>query len=702
MSFIFKKPPLFITLLSLCSCPAIANEILPTVEVEATNNAQNGQVQSNASELLQQQASGNTLGDYLQEHASVESASYGPAVGRPVVRGMSGYRVKILQNDTEINDLSAMSQDHAVGVMPKASERIELLKGPASIVYGASAGGTVRLVNESHHQFPEKGFSGQVDAEVGSNNDLQSLGGKAVATSDQFSMGISANRIQTEDYTDGHGNLVKDSDVLTEQASLVAGWRYKPGAQVIVSYETLDKDYGIPNQTSRTTRIDMERDIYSLHWSETELFGQLDKLSFDLSYSDYLHNETEGGRKDGLFGQKALQALVSADYYLDDWLGKLQLSYRTNELKVCHEHGACDSFSTASRSGIDTNVGASLENYLSSTGLPYSHGHPMPNTETQTWMLGANAEKPLLGWGEEVYLSIGAHIEARALQADSSNIQETWLMPSRVDANYYQDETEFAGSISAGVKHPLTQNIQSEVNLSYLERLPSVDELYWNGFHHATDSYVFGNRDLKKERSVNLDWDLALEGEQSDWHFSTYGYYFWDYIYQDSAYDQNGKPLIDPFHLSDVWQTMQTDAVFAGGSVRNDWQVMQWKQRPVIWTNQFEASLAQKNNGDSLPRTAPYSYLTKLGYQAMNWSANISLKHVFEANKLAEYESATDSYTWLSAYADWKVKSRYGNWRVWLKGENLLDSYAQNHLSFLKDTAPLMGRSVRAGIRWQY
>jgi len=697
----YQHKTLCIGLLCLLSSHAYTAETLETIEVEGSKEL-NAQIESKTTEQLQQQAKGDTLGDYLQQQPNVDSASYGPGVGRPVVRGMSGYRVKILQNDSEINDLSAMSQDHAVGVMPKASERIELLKGPASIIYGASAGGTIKVIHGTQNQFPEKGLKGKIETEVGSNNDLTHLGAEVSGTSETLTFGLSAHQIETQDYTDGQGQVIQDSDVLTEQARIFAGWRYRPSGKVIVSYAQLNKDYGIPNETNQPTRIDMQRDHYSLHLSETELFSHIDKLNFDFSYSDYLHNETEGQSIDGLFGQKNLQASLSADYFVNDWLGKVQLGFKKNDLKVCHEHGACKEFTSASRSGNEKNLGASIEQYLNDSGLPYSHGHPMPDTQTETWMVGVNAEKPLESLGNSAFFSLGAHIEMRNLMADPSNIQETWVVPSRVDANFYKEETEFAGSLSAGLKHLIGERLQSDINLSYLERLPSVDELYWNGFHHATDSYIFGNRYLKKERSVNLDWDLLLEGQLSDWRISAYGYYFWDYIYQDPMYDSVGNPVIDPFHLSDVWQTQQTDAIFTGVSFRNDWRITQWQQRPLTWSNQFEASLAQQSNGENLPRTAPYNYLSELSYQAQDWSTKLTINYVFAANTVAKNESETDGYTLLSIYSDWKPKNTKGDWTLWLKGENLLDEYAQNHLSFLKGTAPLMGRSLRAGVKWTY
>lgn len=700
-----KNKALLLSVLPILNSPlslAEETQVLDQVNVEEQAEELNSQVKSINTDKRQQQVSGSTLGDYLQAQPNVDSASYGPAVGRPVVRGMSGYRVKILQNDAEVNDLSAMSQDHAVGVMPKASERIELLKGPASIIYGANAGGTVRLLEGTVYKFPKPGLKGNIALEGGTNNSLRSAQAQVTAASKNLSIGLLGSYSQTEDYTDGNGNLVSDSDVIANHNKIEAGWRYKPNAHVFVSYENLNKDYGIPNSTDAETRINMQRDSYGFNWSESAVNNTIDQLSFNVSYSDYLHDETEADSKDGLFGQKVLQGILSAEYIWGDWLGELQLSYKSNELKVCHEHEKCDEFTKASRSGVEANLGASLEAYINGTGLPYSHGHPMPDTESKTWMLGANAEKPLDAWGEDVYLSVGAFVEARRLSANPNNIQETWVVPDRLDSSFYDTETNIASSLSAGLKHPITPDIQSEFNLSYLERLPSADELYWNGFHHATDSYIFGNRDLTKERSINLDWDLLIKRQSMDWSLSAYAYRFWDYIYQDPLYDANGEQLIDPFHASGVWQTLQTDAIFAGAALRNDWRVMEWRKKPLIWSNQFELSLAQESDGDSLPRTAPHQYLTELAYNSNFWSAKLSLKYVFEASQLAENETKTDAYTLLSIYADWQPKTAYGDVSIWLKGNNLLDQYAQNHLSFLKETAPLMGRNLQLGVRWDF
>ncbi|HBQ45251.1 MAG TPA: hypothetical protein DD716_06360 [Thiomicrospira sp.] len=675
---------------------------LKAVEIQAKPLNSSSQKQHLQSDNLAEQSAGETLGDYLKNQPNINSASYGPGVGRPVVRGMSGYRVKILQNDAEITDMSAMSQDHAVAVMPKASERIELLKGPASLLYGATSGGAIRVVDNLDNPFFEKGFSGKLETSLSNNSQSHNLGGNLQASSDTFSLDLSGFSSSSEDYYDGNHRLISDSDVRSEQGQIGLGWQYRETGLMQVSYTSLTKNYGIPNSTAEDTRIDMLNKVTSFSLIEEDLSDNIELLKLSFLHSDYQHHETEGFRKDGLFAKKSNQLSLHTDYLSQGWSGSILLGFQDEELKVCHEHGGCKDFTIAERTGIESNLGATLENYLNSTGLAYSHGHPMPDTNSQVWNAGWSSQRDIapLGKGANAKLSFGAHLKHRKLVANPDNIQETWIVPTRVDSQYYQTDRDWAVSLSTGFEQNSASQQQHHwaVNLSYLERLPSADELYWNGFHHATDSYIFGNRNLNKERSINLDFDWAWQQARGELHLNLFYYMFTDYIYQQTRYDNNNQVEKDPFHLSPVWETKQQNANFYGGSIAYDWQVHSFNKTQLVLENQLDMLSAKLANGNNLPRTAPMSYLIGLKYEPANWAVKLSLKHVFEANQLAENEASTAGYNWLSLYADWKHKQSYGEWKLWLKGENLLNEYAQNHLSFLKESAPLKGREIQAGV----
>jgi iron complex outermembrane receptor protein len=654
---------------------------------------------SKESESLRKGAKNATLGGYLDSLPNVDSASYGEAVGRPVVRGMSGYRVKILHNDNQVSDLSAMSQDHAVAVAPRASERIELLKGPASLLYAAQAGGVIKISDALDAPFPEPGLSGELSGDIRSNADSHSLDSRLSLANQYWALQLGGLTQESDPYQSGDGVTIADSDVNTDQGQLSLGWRPNSISEWQINATSLEKDYGIPNATLEATRINMQREDVGFKYRYLPNPLWLDEITLDLLSSDYLHDETEGGRKDGLFGQEQQRGTLNLAWAAADWWGETRISYVSSELKVCHEHGACDEFEDASRSGAP--LGESIEQYLLTRGLPYSHGHPMPDTQSRIWQASTVAQVML---SESHELISGINWQSRQLQPDSDNIQEQWVYPSRLDPDYYKERNDHSLSLSFGIDKETTDATPNwEISLSYLERLPSVDELYWNGFHHATDSYIFGNSDLDKEHSLNLDLDMMLERDSHRLQVSTFYYHFWDYIYQYRGYDENGDALTDPFHLSQVWFTRQTDAEFIGGSLRyeNRQALLRAEPNLTFW-GQIDLLQATDSNGEKLPRTAPASTEVGVQFEQQKWLAKLTFKHVAKARNLAPQEEATPGYNWLSIYLQnrWEIADQ--ELTLWLKGENLLDEFAQNHLSVLKDTAPLPGRQITAGIDWRF
>ena len=213
------------------------------------------------SSSLAKSARGETLGDYLQNETFVESASYGPAVGRPVVKGMDGYRVGVTTGNVVLNDVSAMSQDHAVGVMPRATKKIELIKGPASLLYGSYSGGVIRTLGEEHErEFLKEGYALETTSSYGSNGAGMMLGASGEAREGDISLSINSFYHDAEDFRDGDGNSIKDSNTMSRQSHAVLGYRVNDENNIKLYYDNLAKDYGIPNSTPRTTSIDMTQE----------------------------------------------------------------------------------------------------------------------------------------------------------------------------------------------------------------------------------------------------------------------------------------------------------------------------------------------------------------------------------------------------------------------------------------------------------
>ncbi|MCG7975745.1 MAG: TonB-dependent receptor [Candidatus Thiodiazotropha taylori] len=685
-----------LSIIALLSGIASADEELDSITVYGSEgDAQ----QSQDSESLRTGATNSTLGGYLDSLPNVDSASYGEAVGRPVIRGMSGYRVKILHNDNHLSDLSAMSQDHAVAVAPRASERIQLLKGPASLLYAAQAGGVIKISDALDAPFPEPGLKGQLSGDIRSDAESYSLDSHISLANEHWALQLGGLTQESDPYESGDGETIADSDVNTDQGQFSLGWRPNSSHELQINGTSLEKDYGIPNATPEATRINMQRDDVGFKYRYLPNPLWLDEITLDLLSSDYLHDETEGGRKDGLFGQEQQRGTLNLAWATAEWWGESRISYVNSELKVCHEHGACDDFEDAFRSGGP--LGESIEQYVMNRGLPFSHGHPMPDTQSKIWQASTVAQRM---FSDSYELITGIHWQSRQLQPDPDNIQEQWVYPTSLDPDYYDERNDHTLSLSLGVnKQAMDATPNWEISLSYLERLPSVDELYWNGFHHATDSYIFGNAELDKERSLNLDIDLTFEQDSHRMQASAFYYRFSDYIYQDRGYDESGAALIDPFHISQVWFTRQTDADFAGGSLRYENRQALLRSEPdLTFWGQIDLLRATDSDGEDLPRTAPASAEIGVQFEQQAWLAKLSFKRVAKARNLAPQEEETAGYNWLSLYLqhDWQIADQ--ELKLWLKGENLLDEYAQNHLSVLKDTAPLPGRQITAGIDWRF
>lgn len=688
--------------LVLVSTGLLADEVdLELINVEAHSiHQQEDQVSystSHETDTLANHTSGETLGDYLSDQLGVDSASYGPAVGRPTVRGMEGYRVGIAQGGIMLNDLSAMSQDHAVGLNARIAERIEMVKGPASLLYGTYSGGVIRTLGEEHEaKLPKKGLS--LDASLSTNSDtgFGTTSVKSAYALDDYSFNFNYYSNDADSYHSG-GEIVPDSDTFSEQLHGVLGWKISPSHTIKLYADTMDKVYGIPNRTSERTEILMEQQRYGivLH---SESIWELKNVVTEYQYSDYNHFELEGGRYDGAFDQQQHSLSSEFDYQIAE---NTDLSFRLewigNELKVCHEHGRCEEFEDAIRTGAEN--GRSLLNYYNATGIPYSHGHPMPNTEEQKILLAPNIKHYLSDTDE---LSLGANIVARKLTPDPANVQETWLMHESLDPDYYSEEEDVAFSLSLGWWHSWSEKLEAQASLAYMERLPSSQELFWNGFHHATESYILGNRYLDKEQSINLDIDAVYK--HSDDLTSRVSFYYYDfdnYIYQSPLVDANGNPVYDPFHQSPVYRILGEAATIYGIGVEEKYK-RTYGLHLLTFSAQLNLLKGELDSGGYIPRMAPYNATFCIEHDHMGWHSELTYKWVDESRNVAENETTTDGYNMLNFSTKYHYKLTSGSLDFWLKANNLTDDVAKNHISFLKDTAPLPGRSVTLGIDYKF
>ena len=656
---------------------------------------------------LAKEASGETLGDYLEKEQFIDSASYGPAVGRPVVKGMDGYRVGITNGNIILNDLSSMSQDHAVGVMPRATQKIEFIKGPASLLYGSYSGGVIRVFGEEHKkEMIKDGLRVDTTVSSGSNGAGKIGTVNLEAAGADFSFVGTTAYHKADSYRDGDGNLVKDSNTLSQQSHVVLGYKLNDTNIFKAYYDTMDKEYGIPNSTLEATSIDMQQERYGLVWHSKDLFDVLEYMQTEVSYSDYMHHEYEGSSPDGLFGQEQFNLSSTFGFDVDEWHVDGNLEYMKSELQVCHEHGKCDIFRVADRASNIVDGARMIETTLDSdnpNGLAFSHGHPMPNIDESLYKAGL-ASRNFLNDTNEITFSIRTDI--RNLDPDSKNIQQEWLVPNSIDPNYYNSINDSATSASIGWYSFWGENVTMQTSLSYIQRLPSSTELFWNGFHHATNTYVMGDRYLNNEESFNFDYDLMWSVNEFKSEASVFYYDFSNYIYQTQLLGNNDEPInVNDIsgigHDAYAWGMTGAGAVVYGGALKETY-TKKLEAHTLESSVAFEAIRGVLKDGSNIPRIPPFSVSASLQHTYHGLKSKLNYKYVDKSRFTATNETTTPGYGWLSAYIEYLYKNSFMEGTLYLKGENLTNSQAYNHLSFLKDTAPLPGRQITAGLELSF
>jgi iron complex outermembrane receptor protein len=630
---------------------------------------------------------GQTLGDYLKKQQFLKSATFGPGVGRPVIKGLDGYRIGITNGSITNNDLSAMSHDHAVAMMPKVTQKIELIKGPSSLLYGNNSAGVIQSLGAEHeNKIETQGLNTQLESSFGSNGLGNLIGGKLSYGSKNSGIFFAHYLHDANNYKDGDGNTINDSDTLSQQSHLVVSRVLNVNHLVKAYYDILHKEYGIPNTTDKRTWIDMEQERFGVVLHSNNVFSN-DYFQTEIQKSDYLHTEYEASSDDGLFGQELFSISNIGKFYLDSSLLETSIQYNKSESKVCHEHGECDEFTTAPRTSIVD--GVSLQQNIDRFNIPFSHGHPMPNIKEDVVKLGMALKHTL---NENYDLDFSLRNEQRDMKIDSSNIQEEWLVTDTIQEGFYDDKKDKSFSGAIGV-YSYFNSFRIESSLAYIQRLPSANELYWNGFHHATNSYIMSDKGLKNEKSKNLDISFIYENSVASSKLSTYYYHFDNYLFQ-SPLDN----VIDPFHGTEVWQMEGKKAKLYGFGFNQSYK-QRFNTLHLEHSFNYEMIRAKLANGDNIPRISPDTIRMASEAHYKRYLANLEYKYVDRSRHLAPNESNTPSYYTLDCKIEYKNKTSFANYSVYFKAQNLTNQQIYNHISFLKDTAPISGRAVNIGLK---
>ncbi len=623
-----------------------------------------------------------TLAETLNTIPGVSNSSFGPSVGRPVIRGMDSDRIRILQNGINNLDASNLSFDHGVSIDPLIVEQIDVIRGPATLLYGGGAVGGV--INAIDHRIPKErleGITGRGEVRYGGANLEQSNAAVVDVGTGNFVMHFDAynrdsknlripgnavsRRLESTNYWDkeklpggeyapyptdhGKGRLL-NSQSETKGGAIGASMIFDRGYAGL-SYANHQTNYGSIKEPG--ILIDMDSDRFDFASEIRDLGTFFESVKFKTAYTDYRHDEVEEGEIETTFKNRGIN-------------GTFELTH-------------------IPFLGLKGVIGTQFDN-----GKFDALGDEafVPNAKANSQSIYIYEELPLNHHKVTFGLRHGKHDIASKGGGDNFGDPTT--------KKFNTNNAAIGGLYAFNDQWSLTGN------MTHNERAPSYFELFANGFHVATATYEQGDAGLRKERSNGLDGQIRWKAGQESLSLGAYYTNFSNFI---------GLLSTDDIEVNDGSEYPRVSR-FTG--IRAIFKGVELEGKTMLTENlQFNVrgdyvDAKDKTNGGYVPRISPLKLGAGLKYEFDSFGARLDVLHAFRQDRVAtnyNYEGGkeliTDSYTNVSMMATYKLPTQY-NLEAFTRANNLLDEEIREHTSFLKDIAPMGGRSLMIGLRGEF
>lgn len=638
-----------------------------------------------------------TLGATLANEPGVHSADFAAGASRPVIRGLGGPRVRVLEDGVGVYDASIVSPDHNVSTEPFRARQIEVLKGPATLLYGSGAiGGVINVVSDLVPDKASEGLEGSIGTRFTSVDSSESLHGHLGGGRGGFAFHLDGLTRNTEDYDvpgfadidgpeeeDAVRGVVENSFVESDSYGLGLSWTGRSG-YIGLGFSGYDTRYGIPGHGHGHAEEGEE---------EGEAHGEEAGPFIDLQQTRVLLRG-EWNAPFGIF-ERLRAALTNS-------------AYEHAEIEAEEEHA-----DEAGGEEEEEHHGTVFSNDATELRLELTH-KPLAGLRG---VVGVQiSEQEFFAEGEESFVppvdtaSLGLFL-----------LEERDFASGRISAGLRVESVEHdpsAGptldfsllSASLGLHLDLTADKHLRLGLSHSERAPDVQELYSNGPHLATTTFELGNPELDAESALNLDAGFHGETGPLSYAVNLFFTQYGDFIFQTEV-DEDGTPgpdfvdeAGDPADDDELLliRYAQQDADFWGLEAELSYGLIDETSRKLALRLFGDLVQAELDDGSDLPRISPMRLGLGLEGRSGPWRYGADLTQVFEQDDVAALETATDGYLLLGTDLGYVRGLGNGLVSVYLRGRNLLDEEARNHVSFLKDVAPQPGASATLELGYEY
>lgn len=621
-----------------------------------------------------------TLGETLAGEPGISSTYFGPGASRPVIRGLGGDRIRVLTGGIGTLDASVISPDHAVSLDPLLVDRIEILRGPATLLYGGSAiGGVVNIIDARiPEQRPPAAVTGRFEARAGSVADeragaavLSGAAGPLAWRLDGFrrrtddvkipgyaeTAALLAEHDDDEDGPPAHGRI---PNTATSTRGAGSGFSFiGERGHVGVSFTGMNSLYGVPghahahhdededhddeeHEDSHDVRIKLRQRRTDVHAELLEPMGWLRAVKLQFGHARYRHAELEGDDIGTQFRNRAYEGRAE---FLHEPIGPFE--------------GAIG-------------VQIARSNFAAAGEEAF-----VPPSVTANRALFVYEEIP----GEQATWQFGGRWERQKITPDSGHVVREHTI----------------GGAALGLVWKFDEHHTLAFSATGSARAPNAQELYADGPHVGTGTYERGDDTLGAERSLGLDLSLRRRQGKLTGSVTVFVNEFHDYIFAEDT------GLEDPEHELPIFHYVQRDARFIGAET--ELIVHLHESRGHQADLRFSADVVRGTNrtdGNPLPRLTPLRLTAGFDYRVHGWSLGVEVRHSARPTRLAPSETSTPSHTLVHASLSRRLKLGRVTADVFARATNLFDREARLHTSFLKDVAPLPGRDVTVGARFSF
>jgi iron complex outermembrane receptor protein len=636
------------------------------------------------------------LGETLTSLPGVSATSFAPGSSRPVLRGFQGNRVFVLTDGIGNVDVSNTSADHAVTVESLTTERIEVLRGPAVLLFGGQAvGGAVNTIDkripravpeEAFHVDALAGYASAADEWSGglsvdvplANRFVVHVDGSYRKSDDlrisgfQLSPALRDAVFDLADEEEADGEL-EEAEELREAAvnrggvpnSAVENWTFGAGAAFIdegggnlgVSFSIYDTRYGVPGrpgaghehaapapgvpviEEEETVSIDLRQYRADLRGEVMTGDGFLEKLTFRAGFADYQHTEFEGDEVGTIFKSDGIEARAEAiQNNKNGWRGASGIQFISRDFEA---------------------IGAEAF-------VPPNRTRQLGLFTLQEFEFGP------------VQLEAALRYDRVTQEAQTLGLERRF--------------NNISAALGAGYT---TGDLKFGVNASRTGRAPAPEELFSDGPHIATQAYEIGDSTLDSEKSWNVELYARLDTTGVEASATVYANWFDGFIYEDATgAEEDDLP---------VFQYFQRDARFYGAEANITARVGSIGTFDVVVdgvADYVRASIS--NGGGPVPRIPPLRLLGGLGVESDTLDLRGEVEWADSQRRNAAFETETDGFTLVNAELVWRPWGRDRNIALIASANNIFDVNARRAASFTKDFVPLAGRDFRVGARFSF